>query len=270
MINPEKYDLLQQWLSGFKSVMVAFSGGVDSTLVLFTARKVLGKNALACTVKTPYIPEWEVREAKAFCQENDIRHILLEAEILPDLLNNPENRCYLCKQYLFTLLKEKARQEGCDAVLDGSNADDQGVYRPGLMALRELGIKSPLLENGITKAEVRHFSRELGIPTADKPAYACLLTRLPYRYAVKKAELERIEKAERYLDSIGFGGSRVRNHGTTARIELVKERMTEFVNAGHAQRVALHFHQLGYAYVTLDLDGYRSGSFDTNLTQSYQ
>jgi uncharacterized protein len=267
MINPEKYDMLLQWFGQMQNAVIAFSGGVDSTFVLATAQKVLGENILAFTVKTPYIPDWEIEEAIQFCQKNQIRHRVITAGIMPEITHNPVNRCYLCKRNIFSMLLEEAKAEGFDAVLDGSNADDTGIYRPGLAALKELGIKSPLLENGITKAEVRHFSGKLGLPTADKPSYACLLTRLPYNYQVKTDELTRIEKAERYLASQGFAASRVRNHGTIARIELEKDRIAEFVNSPLRKEFAEHLHQLGYEYITVDLDGYRSGSFDNNLTK---
>jgi len=256
------------WLGRLPNAVVAFSGGVDSTFVLASARKVLGEMVQAYTVKTPYIPDWELEEAAEYCKKNGIRHRVILAAILPEIMHNPENRCYLCKKHLFSVLKKEAQQEGFNIVLDGSNADDTGAYRPGLAALQELEIRSPLLENGITKTDVRYFSRRLGLPTAEKPSYSCLLTRLPYNYEVKTDELERIEKAERYLASLGYGTSRVRNHGTIARIELEKDRITEFVNSPIVKGVIAQFHKLGYEYITIDLDGYRSGSFDTNLTQS--
>ena len=268
MINPEKYDMLLHWFERLQNAVVAFSGGVDSTFVLATAHQVLGEKVLAITVKTPYIPDWEVDEAIAYCKKNGVRHQVLHAGILPEILNNPENRCYLCKKYVFSLLNAEARKNGFNVVLDGTNFDDSGVYRPGLAALRELEIRSPLLENGITKKEVREFSRKLGLPTADKPSYACLLTRLPYNYQVNKDELIRIEKAERYLASKGYGTSRVRNHGTIARIELQKERITEFMNSPFMREMIEYLHMLGYEYITVDLEGYRSGSFDTNFTQT--
>jgi pyridinium-3,5-biscarboxylic acid mononucleotide sulfurtransferase len=268
MINPEKYDMLLRWLGRFQNAVIAFSGGVDSTFVLSSAQKVLGEKVMAYTVKTPYIPEWELDEATVYCRNNKIRHRIVRIGILPEIMQNPENRCYLCKKYLFSLLKEEAQKDGFEVVFDGTNFDDTGVHRPGLAALQELGIRSPLLENGITKAEVRHFSRKLGLPTADKPSYACLLTRLPYNSQVKTEELARIEKAERFLAFKGFSASRVRNHGTIARIELEKDRIPEFINSPAAKEIIEYFHTLGYQYITVDLDGYRSGSFDINLTQS--
>jgi uncharacterized protein len=265
MINPEKYDMLLQWFDRIENAAVAFSGGVDSTLVLATAQKVLGNKVLALTVKTPYIPDWELNESIAFCKVKGIRQQIIHAGIIPEIANNPENRCYLCKSHLFSLLKKEAKRNGFSELLDGSNADDSGVYRPGLTALKELGIRSQLLENGITKREIRHFSANMGLITADKPSYACLLTRLPYHYEVKTDELQRIEKAEQYMKSIGFGTSRVRNHGIIARIEIEKERFNEFTEPGKAAKTISFFHELGYDFVTLDLEGYRSGSFDKKI-----
>ncbi len=268
MKNPEKYDMLLHWFGRLQHAVVAFSGGVDSTFVLAVAQKVLGEKVIAYTIKTPYIPLWEVEEAVDFCKKNGIRHKVVHTGILPEIMNNPENRCYLCKKHLFSLLKKEAQQEGISIVLDGTNADDSGIYRPGLAALQELGIRSPLLENGITKEEVRDFSGNLALPTAGKPSYACLLTRLPYHYEIKTEELERIEKAERYLACLGYGASRVRHHGSLARIELDRDSISAFVNSETVSKVVSHLRNLGYEYITVDLEGYRTGSFDKNLTQS--
>ncbi len=265
MAPPDKYDQLLQWFGRLQHAAIAFSGGVDSTFVLATAHQVLGEKAMALSVKTPYIPQWEMDEAMEFCRQHDIRHRVIQAGILPEIQHNPENRCYLCKKHLFSMLKHEAQQDGINIILDGSNADDSVVYRPGLAALKEMGIRSPLLENGITKEEVRHFSRKLGLSTAEKPSYACLLTRLPYHYEIKTGELTRIEKAEQYLASRGYAASRVRNHGTIARIELAKNSIAAFVGSPVAAEVTAYFRDLGYDYVTVDLEGYRTGSFDNNL-----
>ncbi len=262
-----KYDLLRQFFERLGKVAIAFSGGVDSTFLLAVAKEVLGEKVLALTVKTPYIPDWEVAEASAFCTTNHIDHRMIQMDILPEIMNNPENRCYLCKRRLFANLKEAARQSGYNHLLDGTNADDSGVYRPGLAALRELEIMSPLQEIGITKSEVRYYSSQMGLPTAEKPSHACLLTRIPYNTEIKYDELRRIEKAELYLSSMGFGASRVRSHGTMARIELEKERISEFVISEADGKLAAYFHKLGYEFITLDLEGYRSGSYDTSLNK---
>jgi uncharacterized protein len=268
MIYPEKYDMLRHWFTRLNNAAIAFSGGVDSTFVLAVAQKILGKNIIAFTVKTPYIPDWELEEAIEFCRVHQINHRVIKADIIPEIQQNPENRCYLCKRFVFSMLKKEAVREGFDHLLDGSNADDTEVYRPGLAALKELQIRSPLLENGITKAEVRHFSKMLGLSTSEKPSYACLLTRLPYNYEVRTYELERIEKAERFLTLMGYSASRVRNHGDIARIELEKDRIAEFIKSPVSEKLLSYFKELGYAYITVDLEGYRTGSYDKSITQS--
>jgi uncharacterized protein len=267
MNTGEKYGQLQQWLLKKGKVAVAFSGGVDSTFILSTAKKVLDNRVIAFTIKTPYIPDWELAEAIEFCKSNAIEHIVISSDIIPEIASNPVNRCYLCKRHLFTLLKSNAGDMGYTCILDGSNADDSEAYRPGLAALRELEICSPLLEMGITKAEVRRLSSETGLPTAEKPSYACLLTRLPYDYTFSIPELNRIEKAELFLSSIGFAGSRVRNHGNIARIETDKEKITDLVRPVNADKLTGYFHEIGYEHITVDLEGYRSGSFDKNTNK---
>jgi uncharacterized protein len=258
----EKYGLLSDWFRQQGSIAIAFSGGTDSTFVLAAARESLKEKVIALSVKTPYIPDWEIEEANSFCKENKIEHYILRKSIVEAILNNPENRCYLCKSHLFAALKNEAVKYGYENVADGTNADDIGVYRPGLAALRELGIKSPLMDTGITKKEVRELSGMMGLKTAEKPSYACLLTRLPYNYSVDIKELERIEKAERFMASIGFADSRVRNHHEIARIELQPARMIEFIHSSKAAGLTDFFHSIGYRFVTVDIEGYRSGSFD--------
>ena len=262
MINDNQYLKLLEWMKHLGNAAVAFSGGVDSTLVLTAARDSLHENVLAFTVKTPYIPEWEVKEAVLFCKERGIRHQVIHKDMPDEIGKNPENRCYLCKKQLFTMLKAEALRQGFDHILDGTNADDSGTYRPGLAALKELGIKSPLFETGINKLKVRQRSVSMGLPTADKPSYACLLTRMPYNYEVRNDELERIEKAEVFLASLGFRNSRVRNHKNIARIETDREKMQDFTQDAVILKVTSYFHDIGYEFVTLDLDGYRSGSYD--------
>ncbi len=260
-----KYNLLLKSLENLERVAVAFSGGVDSTFLLAAAKRVLGNNVLALTVKTPYIPDREVEEACSFCEKLDIKHRIIHLEIVKEILNNPGNRCYLCKKYVFSAMRSEAASEGMIHLLDGTNADDAKDYRPGMDALRELQVGSPLLESGLTKNDIRTLSRMLGLVTADKPAYACLLTRLPYNYEVKTEELHRIEQAEIFLDSLGYRSSRVRNHGNMARIELDRNSIRDFINTGVTDKIVRYFKSLGYEFVALDLEGYRTGSFNTTI-----
>lgn len=265
----DKLRQLEQWMQAKGSIAVAFSGGVDSTFVLAVARKILGDKVMAFTVKTPYIPDWELAEAKQYCTDQGIRQVVLQEDILPELGSNPVNRCYLCKKHIFTRLRNEALKEGFACLVDGSNADDTGVYRPGLAALRELGISSPLLENGITKAEVRSYSAQMGLPTAEKPSYACLLTRIPYNTAIVASELTRIEKAERFLATLGYANARVRHHGNLARIEAEGSNIAQLTDPLVSKQIIDYFHHIGYTFVTVDLEGYRSGSYDTALKNEH-
>lgn len=265
----EKYDILVDWFRKNPRVAIALSGGVDSTFLLAFAHKACHGEVIALTVKTPYIPDWEAAEAAAFCNEHQINHKVITGDIIPEILNNPVNRCYLCKRHLFGVLKNIADEMGFVTVVDGTNADDTGAYRPGLKALKELDIKSPLLESGITKEEVREMAAQMGLSVAQKPSYACLLTRLPYDRKINTGELQRIEKAERYLTSIDFAKSRVRSYGDMARIELEKDRIIEFMQSDKSGPLTAFFHQLGYRHISIDVEGYRSGSFDktSNISQ---
>jgi uncharacterized protein len=260
-----KYRNLIASLEKLGTVAIAFSGGVDSSFLLAAAKKVLGDKVLALTVKTPYIPDNELTEAVDFCTEHGIKHRIIHMDIMKEILNNPPNRCYLCKKHLFAAMKSEAAKSAIQHLLDGTNADDIGDYRPGMVALQELHIRSPLLENKLTKENIRDLSRKLGLVTADKPAYACLLTRLPYDYEVKTDELRRIEKAELYLDSLGYRFARVRNHGGIARIELESKSIRDFNHTGDSDKIVRYFKSLGYEFVTLDLEGYRTGSFNNTI-----
>jgi uncharacterized protein (TIGR00299 family) protein/uncharacterized protein (TIGR00268 family) len=257
-----KYNELLKYLTEAGSAAVAFSGGTDSTFLLFAAKKALDKKVLAMTVKTPYIPDWEVEEARNFCKDHGIEHKIINLNIAEEIKNNPADRCYICKKLVFGTLIEEAAKKGFTAVMDGTNADDTHDFRPGLKALRELDVKSPLLVSGLKKDEIRILSERFGLPTAQKPAYACLLTRLPHDTEIKTTELERIEKAELFLMSLGFRAARVRNHGMLARIEIRKEDISNFINSGAPAKVSVYFHDIGYSFVTLDVEGYRTGSFN--------
>ena len=247
-------------------IAVAFSSGVDSTFLLKVAYEELGEKTVAVTARSHSFPKREQDEAAAFCAREGIRQVVVDSEELaiPGFQQNPPNRCYLCKKELFTKILEIARAEGLSAVAEGSNMDDLGDYRPGLQAIRELGIRSPLREAGLTKDDIRALSRRMGLPTWNKPSFACLASRFPYGEEITVERLTRVECAEQYLLDFSFGQVRVRSHGDLARIELCAADIPKAVEQREKIHAALK--GLGFAYVTLDLLGYRTGSMNEVLT----
>jgi uncharacterized protein len=259
-----KYDALCACLRELGSVAVAFSAGVDSTLLLKAAHDVLGDRSAAITVRSRFVPKREQEEANAFCRAEGIRLIPLDVDVLavPGVRENPANRCYLCKKALFSRIIAAAKSEGFAAVAEGSNADDLGDYRPGMAAIRELGIRSPLLEAGLTKAEIRGLSRDLGLPTWDKPAMACLATRFPTGTSLTGEGLARVEAAEDLLRDLGFRQLRVRVHGELARVELEGGEILRLTDPALRAQVDRGLRDLGFRFVCLDLAGYRMGSMN--------
>ncbi|RVU96911.1 ATP-dependent sacrificial sulfur transferase LarE [Coriobacteriales bacterium OH1046] len=260
-----KSEALRSALSNMGHVVVAFSGGTDSALLLDVARETLGERAIAITACIHSLPAAELAGARAFCAERGIRHIVVEQDELaiPGFADNTADRCYICKKTLFSRMLEIAAAEGCAVLADGSNVDDEGDYRPGMRALTELGIRSPLREAGLAKADIRALSRERGLATWDKPSAACLSSRIPYGETITAEKLARIEAAEDYLHTLGFSQLRVRSHGTLARIELPVGDIER--GASLARAIAARLRELGFAYATLDLEGFRSGSMNEIL-----
>ncbi|WP_351088149.1 ATP-dependent sacrificial sulfur transferase LarE [Shewanella sp. S1-49-MNA-CIBAN-0167] len=262
-VMSEKYIELVSYLKGLKRVLVAFSGGVDSTFLLKAAKDALGDNAAAVTVNSPYIPSWEIEEAKEFTEKMGIKHDFIKVGIIDEIKNNPSDRCYLCKKAVFSMIKEKAINEGFDYVIDGTNLDDIKDYRPGIKALNELEIVSPLLECKITKSEVREMSKDLSLLTWNKPAGACLLTRIPFDTRLEIDDINRIEKAEKYLRDKGIAAVRVRSHGDLARIEIDPTIRDQLFNTDFLDEISIKLKEYGFKYVTIDAAGYKMGSLNS-------
>lgn len=266
----DKYGRLKDYLASLGSVAVAFSSGVDSTFLLYAAKEALGDHAIAVTASSCSFPERELKEAKEYCKKMGIRHFVIKSEELEieGFSHNPKNRCYLCKHELFEKIGALAKEQGINEIAEGSNLDDNGDYRPGLQAVAELGVKSPLRHIGFTKQEIRALSQYLNIPTWNKQSFACLSSRFPYGDLINEKKLKMVDRAEQLLLDMGFHQLRVRIHGDVARIELLPDEFPKFMEEKTRLSVYKKFKEYGFSYVTLDVLGYRMGSMNETLDVS--
>jgi uncharacterized protein len=265
MVFQEKIKTLKRILTGFGSVAVAYSGGIDSTLLLKISYDCLGEHAVALTAVSPSLPASELEQAQAIARQIGARHILVRSQEVEDprYLENTPSRCYFCKSDVYTQLVQCASELGIDTLVDGTNADDASDHRPGLQAARQHGVRSPLQEAGFHKEDIRQLGRQLGLPNWDKPAAACLSSRIPYGTHISLAMLSQVEQAEHILHELGLERLRVRHHDQIARIEVELEDFDRLL--AQRQAIVAAFQQIGYQYVTLDLAGFRSGSMNEML-----
>ncbi|MFN6365031.1 MAG: ATP-dependent sacrificial sulfur transferase LarE [Aphanizomenon sp.] len=265
----EKLEQLKELFTEMEQALIAYSGGVDSTLVAKIAYDVLGDRALAVTAVSPSLLPEELEDAKIQAATIGISHKIVQTQEMdnPNYTSNPVNRCYFCKSELHDTLKPLALELGYPYVVDGVNADDLHDYRPGIQAAKERGARSPLAEIGVTKAEVRQISQKLGLPWWDKPAQPCLSSRFPYGEEITIAKLQRVGRAEIYLRTLGWQNLRVRSEGDTAKIELSPDKIKDFVTMTDLPSLVSVFQNWGFIYITLDLEGYRSGKLNQVLPQ---
>jgi uncharacterized protein len=269
MLLQEKFQILKDNMKKRGSAAIAFSGGVDSTFLVKVAHEVLGDKMIAITATSSTYPERELNEAIQYAKDLGARHLIISSEELDieGFASNPTNRCYFCKKELFSKIKAIAKENNVEYVFDGSNIDDDGDYRPGMQAAREVEVISPLKEAKLTKEDIRILSKELGLPTWNKPAFACLSSRFPYGNQITAPKLKMVDEAEQFLLDMGIRQVRVRHHVEIARIEVAPVERVQFFDKEVMDRIGERFKKIGFTYVTLDMLGYRTGSMNEVLTE---
>lgn len=260
----KKYNKLEKILNTLDSAIIAFSGGVDSTFLLWAAKKILKKNIIAVTFKSEIIPQSEIQEAKTLASEFNVKHIIIDSDILNHelFISNNQDRCYYCKKFIFSEIVTIAQSNNIKHVIEGSNADDAYDFRPGRRVLKEMNIKSPLAQAGLTKKEIRTLSHEMGLSTWNKPPLACLATRIPYGIKITRDKIKRINKCEQFLIDKGFKQVRVRDYGSIVRIEVPKNELNKLLEDKISQAIVKKFKDYGFNYICADMEGYRSGSMN--------
>jgi uncharacterized protein len=266
----EKYTRLVAGMRALESVVVAFSGGVDSTLLARAAKDALGDHAVLVTADSETYPAGELEEARRLAALIGLRHVVVRTDELanPEYARNGANRCFFCKEELFTQLAPIAEREGCRAIVYGANVDDLGDHRPGMQSARQRGVRAPMIDAGLTKSEIRELSRALTLPTWDKPSFACLSSRFQYGDRITPEKLRQIDAAEAFVRELGFRQFRVRHHDRLARLELAHDEMARLWDDDRHARIVMRFRELGYVYVTVDLAGFQSGSANLLLRRT--